>query len=287
MMIVMSNQQQDLVFGTPERQPATGTDDVGNDTSASNFEKPAVAFSPANASPTMMSDNDGHGRTISDHDGQRPTMSSQQKRSDHTFRSHEATRLLEQLGVMRTQRSIERYCKNGNLDCYYDGDLGQYFITRASVERLAGYLKEIQGRKESAAAGSPPTETPTAGDDHVGRGRDATHQRANEADDAELRQLQAHIKELEFANRDLEIASRVKDELLRRAEQDRQHLIDQQGHLIGRIEQRAHQVGALETKLHALEAAKPQEGTTERDSTPTHRVHVVGEEKPESDAMTG
>ena len=275
-MKAMSDQQQDMVFGTPARQPATGADNVGEDPRSSADEKSAPVFSEGNAGATKLSDNVGHGRTMSDNDGQAPTVSAQQKRSDHTLTSHEATRLLEQLGVMRTQRSIERYCKSGNLDCYYDGDLGQYFITRASVERLAGYLKEIQGRKEAAPAGSPSTEVPTASDDRVGRGRDATHQRASDAD--ELRQLQAHIKELEFANRDLEIASRVKDELLRRAEQDRQQLIDQQGHLIERIEERAHQVGGLEAKLHALEAPRSPREPTQHDSMPTERVHDVGEQ---------
>lgn len=278
----MSDQQQDMVFGTPARQPATGADNVGEDPRSNADEKSAPVFSEGNAGATELSDNVGHGPTMSDNDGQAPTVSAQQKRSDHTLTSRDATRLLEQLGVMRTQRSIERYCKSGHLDCYYDGDLGQYFITPASVERLAVYLKEIARREEA-----PRVAEPTPHDDHVGVRRDATHQRATDADDVDLRQLQAHIKELELANRDLEIASRVKDELLRRTEQDRQQLIDQQGHLIARIEERAHQVGGLEQKLHALEAPRRQQEPTEPDNPPTDHMQIIGEEKAESDLITG
>ena len=67
------------------------------------------------------SDSDRHGRTASAEGGQRPT--------DATITTREAVGLFEAGGVPRSQRSVERYCKQGKLEAQLDPDEEIYYIT--------------------------------------------------------------------------------------------------------------------------------------------------------------
>jgi hypothetical protein len=215
------------------------------------------------ATPTVMTDIVGHSPTTTDRDGQGPTVSSAIKTATHTFTTHDAVGMLTNLGVARTQRSIERYCNNGSLDCFYDDDIRQNYITPESIERLAAYLKEIAARKGAMQPlpvttvheepDATPDDSPTTAPDTSER------RRPTEADDAEIRALQVHVKELEAANRDLEIASRVKDEVIKRSDADREKFNEERMALVGMIDDRSRLVGSFEAKLQALEAPKTEE----------------------------
>jgi len=95
-----------------------------------------------------MSDNDGPSPALADMDndtgGQRRTMS--EKR--HVLTTNEALDLFEAAGLSRSQRSIERYCGEGKLDCIKDPDEGRHYITPESIDRLINYLKELDSRHE-------------------------------------------------------------------------------------------------------------------------------------------
>lgn len=237
MMIVMEWQSENI---------GNGDFPIGSD---NDGQRPPVA------------DNGGHGRTVTNSDGQRPTMSSARKTEAHTMSSVDAARLFEKHGIPRSQRSIERYCKSGDLDSFFDPDVRQWFITPASVERLASYLREVAQKKGTTA---PPTTGATEGDD--GGAQRATSAGGELSNGTELEELRRHAKELEAKNRDLEIATRVKDKFIERLEQERERIIGEQHVLIERIEVRAHQVGGLEAKLHALEAPRQERPT--HDDTP-------------------
>jgi len=107
-----------------------------------------------------MSDNDGPSPTPTvmdgDTDGQRRTMTEKQ----HILTTNEVLDLFEAAGLSRSQRSIERYCGEGKLDCIKDPDEGRHYITPESVDRLINHLKEIAARHEQ------PKDNPTVSNPH-------------------------------------------------------------------------------------------------------------------------
>ena len=84
----------------------------------------------------------------------------------HTITSKEAEGVFAEAGVPRSQRSVERYCEAGKLDCIADPDEGHYYITEQSIVILTNPLKEIQDRHQSRRVPAPP-ESP-AGDKNSG-----------------------------------------------------------------------------------------------------------------------
>src|SRR2546429_3042693 len=125
--------------------------------------------------------------TQSDHDRPSPTESDavrhgpteQQRRSEfHTLTTRDVMKIFDEAGLPRNQRSIERYCKDNKLDCYADSDEQRYYITRASVDRLIGQLKEIQARHSQANLSTPPQLGATSGAD-IDRQRPTTIQDAD------------------------------------------------------------------------------------------------------------
>jgi hypothetical protein len=112
--------------------------------------------------------------TTSDRDRPSPTESDAvrhgptdlQTRSEfHTLTTRDVMKIFEESGLPRNQRSIERYCKENKLDCYADSDEQRYYITRASVDRLIGQLKEIQARHTQTNLSPPPPIGATSGAD--------------------------------------------------------------------------------------------------------------------------
>src|SRR5712691_1494478 len=110
-------------------------------------------------SPTL-SDHDRPRPTTSDHVGHGPTMQDK-RREDHTLTTREVMQLFEEAGLSRNQRSIERYCDQGKLDCFKDPDELRYYITRASAERLIGHLKELEARHQQVPLEGAYAERPT------------------------------------------------------------------------------------------------------------------------------
>ncbi len=74
----------------------------------------------------------------------------------HNITSKEAEGLFAEAGVSRSQRSLERYCEAGKLDCIADPDEGHYYITERSIVILTNHLKEIQERHQSRRVPAPP-----------------------------------------------------------------------------------------------------------------------------------
>lgn len=89
---------------------------------------------------------DGHSPTSSDQDGDTDGRGRTVAEHRHALTTNEALNRFEAAGLSRSQRSIERYCAHGKLDCIKDPDEGRHYITEASVERLIKYLKEIEAR---------------------------------------------------------------------------------------------------------------------------------------------
>ena len=195
---------------------------------------------PTNAPP--MSDKVGQRRTPADIVRQSPTIS-EQAREGHTLTTKEATDIFERAGFPRSQRSIERYCKSGELDSVVDPDEERYYITRVSIDRVIGKLREIKARHTQTVVHEPYT----LGPDDVGQSQPSSGDGGNtaeyEADPAK------HIKELEFKLRDAEIGSRAKDLHIGRMNAERDRFLQQ-------LIESSRQLGILETKLRQLEAPK-------------------------------
>src|SRR4051812_37184710 len=64
----------------------------------------------------------------------------------HPLTIFQAVELFSQLGVPRSKRSVQRFCKEGHIDCVsIKGPRGdQFFINRESVERYAEELRQIE-----------------------------------------------------------------------------------------------------------------------------------------------
>lgn len=95
-----------------------------------------------------MSDKDGSSRTLADMDGDTNGQSRTMSEKRHVLTTNEALDLFEAAGLSRSQRSIERYCGEGKLDCIKDPDEGRHYITPESIDRLVSYLKELDARHE-------------------------------------------------------------------------------------------------------------------------------------------
>ena len=153
----------------------------------------------------------------------------------HTLTVREVARLFEQAGVSRTERSIINWCRLNRqgvarLDAFFDENEGRYYITPQSVNRAVG-----EERAKQAVTGSAPasdTEPPK---------HSATAPRADAADSD-------RVKELERQNRDLEIATRVKDIYLEQLKTERGQYVEQ---LVGM----SRYVGELETQVLQLGGA--------------------------------
>ncbi len=97
--------------------------------------------------------------TPSDHDRPRPTESdtvrpgptmSATRTEAHTLTTREVMKIFEAAGIPRAQRSIERYCQQGDLDCLPDAIERRQYITRESVDTLLGQLRELAARHQKA-----------------------------------------------------------------------------------------------------------------------------------------
>ncbi len=181
-----------------------------------------------------------------------------EKTEHHTLTVREATRLFEQAGVPRTERSIVNWCQHNpqgiaRLNAFYDMNERRYFITAQSVD-LA--IREEQA-KQSAAGNAPAANpTPNPAPEPETRRSETPPPRAEET---------VGSKELERKIRDLEIATRAKDYFIERLETDRTKTLDQ---LFGM----SRYVGELETKLLQLGGAPRGDHSLPQGSEPFRNV---------------
>jgi chromosome segregation ATPase len=190
--------------------------------------------------PTVSSDTVVHSPTFSEHVPPRPTTAD--FRTDkHALTTKDVQVLFDRAGLPRNQRSIERYCKSGKLDAFYEPDEQRYFVTQESAERLISQLKEIQTRiQQSAHAVS--NEKPLA--DH-----DRQRPTMSAYDDRAVKNEDSRIRELENQIRDLQITNKAKDMFIDRLQNERDSFLSE-------LMDRSERIGRLETQLLQLQASR-------------------------------
>lgn len=214
--------------------------------------------------PTAKTDNVRQSPTSSDYVRPRPTLSGE-RRDEHTLTSREVLKLFEQSGLPRSQRSIERYCQDKKLDCFFESDEQRYYMTQASIERLIGQLKEIQARHTQSAVDEPsPTTT-----DNVRQSPPPPDEQQEKARAGKTKELEETLSHLEKELIDEKILNKAKDYFIDQLKEDRQHFVDERKTFIVQLTESSRMIGELETKLLQLEAPKQQPaGAT---TTPRHK----------------
>ena len=223
-------------------------------------------------SPTL-SDDVRPSPTPSDDVRPRPTMSA--TRSDkHTLTTREVMKIFEEAGIPRAQRSIERYCQQGDLDCMPDAIEKRQYITRESVETLIGQLKEIASRHPKANTNEEQHHGAT-GDDNQRRAATSTDDTGmkhrppekqgekQQAGEQELEALKARLKEMEDKNFNLEIDKRAKEQVISMI---REQMTQQVKDFSAELTQTSRRVGQLETEMRQLMAPRGDRRPTRDDS---------------------
>jgi hypothetical protein len=227
-------------------------------------------------SPTM-SDNVRPSPTASDSVRPSPTMSATRSEA-HTLTTREVMKIFEAAGVPRAQRSIERYCQQGDLDCKPDAIEKRQYITRESVDILIGQLKELAARHQKMNTNEEQQMDPTGSDDmerrdattttseRVKQGtlekRDEKH-RLGEYEER-MKEMEARMKELENQNFNLEIDKRARDQIVGML---RDQMSQQTQVFSTQLSQQSRRVGQLETEMRQLMAPSRDRRPTRDDRT--------------------
>ena len=153
----------------------------------------------------------------------------------HTLIVRGVARDFEPAVVARTERSIINWCRLNRqgvvrLDTFFDENEGRYYITQQSVTRA---IEEERAKQSSM--GTAPVSEP-----EVPNRSDSSSRR--DTDDSE------RVKELELRNRDLEIATRGKDQMIELLQEER-------GQFHKELMGMSRHVGELETQLLQLGGA--------------------------------
>ena len=153
----------------------------------------------------------------------------------HTLIVRGVARDFEPAVVARTERSIINWCRLNRqgvarLDAFFDENEGRYYITQQSVTRA---IEEERAKQSSM--GTAPVSEP-----EVPNRSDSSSRR--DTDDSE------RVKELELRNRDLEIATRGKDQMIEMLQMER-------GQFHKELMGMSRYVGELETQLLQLGGA--------------------------------
>jgi hypothetical protein len=188
----------------------------------------------------------------------------------HILTTREVMKMFETAGIPRAQRSIERYCQQGDLDCLPDAVERRQYITQASVDTLIGQLKELASRHQKLTAEQM---SPADGDDTERRTatgaasesvKHGTPEKQGEkpaTGDSEdrMREMEARIKELENEKFNLEIDKRARDQVVGML---REQMTQQTQVFSTQLSQTSRRVGQLETEMRQLMAPR-------RDRRPT------------------
>jgi ATP-dependent Lon protease len=224
-------------------------------------------------SPTP-SDNDRPRPTESDTVRPSPTISA--TRTDaHTLTTREVMKMFETAGIPRAQRSIERYCQQGDLDCKPDVIERRQYITQASVDTLIGQLKELAARHQKAGAEQM---SPTAADDMERRAATTATSESMKHSPLEkqaekhavgeyaehMKEMEVRIKELENEKMNLEIDKRVREQMVGLL---REQMTEQTKVFSTELTQTSRRVGQLETEMRQLMAPSRDRRPT-RDDVP-------------------
>jgi hypothetical protein len=219
-----------------------------------------------------MSDHVRPSPTLSDHDGQRPTMSA--TRSDsHTMTTSEVAKLFEGAALPRDKRSIERYCEQGKLDCFKDPDEMRYYITRTSADRLIGHLKELKERHQQP---SPPATDATVERDvrhgptpESGAAPVKPETQQNRESETAREEYERRIKDLENENFLLKVGKQAAEQVVTKLgdyiKEDREHYsqLIQQNH--DQLAKYSRRLGQLETEIKHRQLSAPERSATTDD----------------------
>jgi hypothetical protein len=162
-----------------------------------------------------------------------------ERKENHTMTVREASRMFEEAGVARTERSIVNWCQPNRmgiarLDCYFDPNDRRYFITPESV-RLA-----IEEEKARANKGIAPSSDPAS------RGGSAASAESQQrSSDRKVPNDSEEINELRKEIMDLKIANRGKDMFIEQLTKERTDFVE-------RLIESSRKVGELETNLLLL-----------------------------------
>ena len=204
------------------------------------------------ADPTVA-EHDGPDPTLSDNDGDEVQQHETSQDTRHLLSSSEAVNRFNKAGLPRSQRSIERYCNDGKLDCIKDPDEGRHYITPESVDRLIRYLREIQMRHQASLS----SETVNRDSKHgMQSGVDETRSEAQGVGDTTLR---ARTERLQ---REMDFKDMYIEKLEEEREKDKERLV-----------RLAQEVGELSSEVRLLSAPTQEEITRSdrmnpRDSDP-------------------
>jgi hypothetical protein len=178
----------------------------------------------------------------------------------HSMTIKQAGEVFALLGVSRSNRSIQRFCEQGYLDCIrVKGPKGdQFFINRESVERYAEELKQIAA---------------TASASHIDTAR---HDARSSAPDSDSRSSVPHRAEpMPPSREDSAELPRLRDENLnlridnRGKEQAINFLTAQLSTKDQQLQDLSYRLGAAETRVTLLEAPKPEDDTARQTATET------------------
>src|SRR5262249_48608532 len=153
----------------------------------------------------------------------------------------EVTRMFEEAGVPRTERSIINWChpdKHGvsRLDCFYDANERKYFITPQSVERA---INEEQAKTKTSPMPNDAEAFRNVPNDPPPEMREKRH-------DARETFVEAQsVRELEGKVRDLDITNRAKDFFIEQLQADRERFAQERERLMQQLVTQSRAIGQL------------------------------------------
>jgi hypothetical protein len=164
-----------------------------------------------------------------------------ERKENHTMTVREASRMFEEDGVARTERSIVSWCQPNRmgmarLDCYFDPNERRYFITPESVHLAIEEEKARANKGQAPSSGSASQENSP----NSAESRQRSNDRKAPNDSEEVSELRKEIM-------DLKIANRGKDMFI-------EQLAKERTDFVSRLIESSRKVGELETRLFMLEA---------------------------------
>ena len=192
--------------------------------------------------------------------GNIPNLS--ERKENHILTAHDVTRMFEEAGVSRTERSIINWChpdKHGvsRLDVFYDTNERKYFITPQSVE-LA--IKEEQAKIHPGTLPNASETIQSVRHDAASDGRFKEHVERETGEDTQ------RVKALEQEIMDLKITNKGKDYFLAQLKEDREQFVRERETFVQQLMTQHHRIGELETQL--LQLVGPKRGVPQSADTP-------------------
>ncbi len=187
----------------------------------------------------------------------------------HTLSAEETSVIFAEADVPRSVRTVQRYCKNGHLDCItIDTEISEkYLIDRNSVERRIKELQQLDRVLRSTGDATSREETRHDAAGHATPRHDGSENTTRK------------IAELEQENFQLTIVRAAKEQVIN-------HLVKERKDHVAQLTEQGRQIGILETRLKQIEAPRdqareprrtielPQEGDGDNSHEENHHAGV-------------